>query len=328
MIIPKEIKLKYDHWQPYIERLGELVDQTLFPYCQEYHFAYTSRCKTIESVSEKIETGRFSSWESLDDFFAATIIIPNLNMEEDVIAYLASIFEQVQLRERGSTKKAPDVFKFSSTRFIARYKPLRGAEEILINKINFEVQVRSAFEHAWSIATHSLVYKTDEIDWKILRLSAQLKSSVEQLDMLISGYHDIYPHITEHQWPLMNCKIELLQFIKGKIEEGNIPREVVPNDLSRFCDNVIDFVTSCNKKRDLIHGRLLTRIFENITKEFDSYATTAFPRSVSLFQVIMGIMVRHVNLIPAPERYSAFITPELEIFFPEVKQLNNSFQFE
>ncbi len=328
MIIAKEVKLKYDYLQPYIRKLGELVNQTLFHYCQENHFAYTSKHKTLESVSEKIETGRFESWDSLDDLFAATIIIPNLAMEEEVINYLSSVFEKVILKKKGSDKKDPEVFRFNSTRFIARYKPLKGLEENIVSKMKFEVQIRSAFEHAWSVATHSLAYKTDEVDWRILRLSAQLKSSVEQLDMLISGYSDIYKHITRHEWPMITRKTQLSGFIKEKIETGKIPKEVVPNDLSRFCDNIINLIISCRKRYKLVNSDLLSEILDKIDAELDSYNESTFPRSISLFQLILGVIIRHTNFFPDTDRYTAFVTPELIMLYPEVKKIKKCFQFE
>jgi len=327
MIISNEIKLKYDYFQPYIETLGRIIDQTLFNYCQENHFAYSSRYKTLDSIAEKIETGRFSSWSDLDDLFAATIVIPNLKFEDEVIKYLISTFEQVEIKKRGTDSKDPQIFRFSSTRFVGKYKP-KGSEDNIINDIGFEIQIRTAFEHAWTVATHSLSYKTDEIDWRIFRLTAQLKSSVEQLDMLISGYDDIYKHITKHKWPLIDKKIELIQFIKQQISNKKIPNEHIPKDLSRFCDNIINFVYGCNQQDKFIRSNLLSKILSKIDSEFSLYNITTFPRSISLFQLIVAIIIRDMKIIPDPKKYILFVTPELESFFPDVKKVQTYFKFE
>ena len=178
MIIAKEIKLKFDYHQPYIEKLGTLVNQTLLPYCEANNFAYTYRYKTLESLSEKIETGRYNSWENIDDLFAVSIIIPSHKNEKEIIIFLSNVYKKVSLKAKGSTLKPPDVFRFDSTRFICRLKSLEDDEDNLINKINFEVQIRTAFEHAWSIATHPYAYKTDKVDWKILRLEGNILKSI------------------------------------------------------------------------------------------------------------------------------------------------------
>jgi ppGpp synthetase/RelA/SpoT-type nucleotidyltranferase len=62
----------------------------------------------------------------------------------------------------------------------------------------FEVQIKSAFDHAWSTATHDLTYKAQQIDWRRLRLAAQIKAIVEQLDVAILGFEKMAPLIAEN----------------------------------------------------------------------------------------------------------------------------------
>jgi hypothetical protein len=99
-----------------------------------------------------------------------------------VIDFLGRAFNQVVVRGRNDTRKPPDVFRFEATRFIGMLHRPAGTDpkEPLFN-LAFEVQVRSAFEHAWSVTTHELVYKSQSVDWKRMRLAAQLKAAVEQL---------------------------------------------------------------------------------------------------------------------------------------------------
>ena len=76
--------------------------------------------------------------------------------------------------------------------------------QLNIYNITFEIQVKSAFEHAWAVSTHDLVYKSPEIDWKRLRLAAQIKANVEQLDTLILAFEQTSAIIQENHSPDLN----------------------------------------------------------------------------------------------------------------------------
>jgi hypothetical protein len=110
-----------------------------------------------DSVSEKIETGRFTRWSDLDDLFACCIVIPTLADEMGVLELLRGAFQQVEHRARASTRKDRSVFRFDSTRFIGTLWPIPNNEPAAgISDIRFEVQIRTAFEHAWSVTTHAM----------------------------------------------------------------------------------------------------------------------------------------------------------------------------
>lgn len=191
MLYPSILERKYNEYIPFVKRVSETVKSTLVNFCESKGYAFTSRIKSVESLAEKIETGRFKKWSNLDDLFACTVIIPTLSHEEEVIQFCKNAFEINRTIKRGQNKKAPDVFRFDSTRIYAQIKrtqTLNVDNELSIYNIIFEIQIKSAFEHAWSVSTHDLVYKSSEIDWKKLRLAAQIKANVEQLDTLNSCF--------------------------------------------------------------------------------------------------------------------------------------------
>src|SRR5437764_1108082 len=76
--------------------------------------------KRIESVAEKIDSGRYRRWVDIDDLFACTVVIPTLRDEDRVIAFLKGVFHAVDVRGRNDTRKPPAVFRFEATRFIGR----------------------------------------------------------------------------------------------------------------------------------------------------------------------------------------------------------------
>jgi hypothetical protein len=96
---------------------GRVKDQ-VFAFCDKQGFAFVGRSKTQESLTEKLETGRYGGWGDVDDLYACTIVIPALDREKEVRAFLATTYEQVSITTRGSTLKDPSVFRFDATRFV------------------------------------------------------------------------------------------------------------------------------------------------------------------------------------------------------------------
>jgi ppGpp synthetase/RelA/SpoT-type nucleotidyltranferase len=156
MIVPSAISRRFLELGPQLEILAEQVRDTVSRFCERCNFAYVGRIKKLESLAEKIETGRFCKWSDLDDLFGCAIVIPTLDQEDGVLEFLRGVFIEIQTKRRGSTLKSPDVFRFETTRFVGRLNPISDLEP---NKplygVSFEVQVRSAFEHAWSVTTHA-----------------------------------------------------------------------------------------------------------------------------------------------------------------------------
>src|SRR5262249_31966358 len=153
---------------PSLEALQKYVAATLAPWCRDRAYPFDGRVKTAESVAEKIETGRFSRWSDLDDLVGFSIVVPTVAHEPAVLEMRGTRFRgSPPVRARGSTKKAPDVFRFEATRWYGRVRddPPPPLDERGVAAL-FEVQVRTAFEHAWSTVTHDLVYKGQSVDWR------------------------------------------------------------------------------------------------------------------------------------------------------------------
>lgn len=50
----------------------------------------------------------------------------------------------------------------------------------------FEIQVKTFLQHAWGIATHDLIYKTNEANWGSCRVAYQVKAMLENAEISIS----------------------------------------------------------------------------------------------------------------------------------------------
>ena len=316
---------------PYVTLLGKKVEETVFNFCMENKFAYLGRSKDLQSLAEKIESGRYSNWDELDDLFACTIIVPTLAAEEGVIEFLERVFSKTKITRRGEHDKAPDVFRFDSTRFIGRLRMPDGVDEPShLHDIRFEVQIRSAFEHAWSVTTHALAYKSNNVDWATLRVAAQLKAAVEQLDSLVLTYDQLTQRIVTAPWPDVELKSQIAERFTMLVASQKIPSEAAPKDWSRFGENLYSLLKSsphypANWRE---RPKFITNCLDLLTVEIEKISSMQFPRSISLHQLSLGILMEHGCLGPTLKRFIPIITPELQMLYPSVKNLTARFLFE
>jgi hypothetical protein len=325
VITPAGVNARYAAVEPYLGRLQQYVWGTLSAYCDGRGFALVSRVKTLESLSEKIESGRFSSWAKIDDLVAFAVVVPTLAEEEPVLEFLGEKFRTVDVKRRGAAQKAPDVFRFDSTRFTGRLRPLpEGGGERLIDQVAFEVQVRTAFDHAWIVTTHALTYKSAVIDWKQQRLAAELKATCEKLDLLIVAFSEAAVKIPESPWPVIEAKKRLHRFYAEAAGAGLIPEELLPKDWSRFTDNVFDLGTRCGQR--LTPEEVADAIIGAVSAELAALGFEKIPRSLSLWQITLASLAQ-AGILKAPLRkHWPLITPELEGLYPALKDFNPRFE--
>lgn len=320
MIVPPAIQLRFNESRPHLESLQGIVDRVLLSWARENKYEYHSRPKAVEALAEKIETGRFASWSDLDDLVACAIVVPTHSHEDCVISFLDTAFNRVALKARGSANKPPETFRFDSTRWIGRIgKDPSGSRAPAVEQTLFEVQVRSAFEHAWSVTTHDLVYKGDKIDWRRARLVAQVKATVEQIDMLIDGFEEGTDLISPSPWPEIEKKARLRVCFATKVSSEQIPSELRPKDWARFADNVFGLIRASAPDR-----RRLDHHFDRCYRAFEQYSGDP-PRSCSLFQTAMGVLSEAGLLASVEERYVPLVTAEAETFYPSLKAMTRRF---
>lgn len=326
MIYPSILDRKYQEYYPFVEEVSKKVKSTLIYFCEGKGYAFTSRIKTVESLAEKIETGRFKEWADLDDLFACTVIVPTLSHEDEVIDFCKNTFNSRRIVKRGQNKKAPDSFKFDATRIYACLKKSADTNYesgLNIYDIVFEIQIKSAFEHAWSVSTHDLVYKSSKIDWRRLRLSAQIKATVEQLDTLILAFEQTSLIIKKNDYSEIKMKHKLANKINELFKTGKLPDELQPKDMTHFCDNLYRLINARHNKeiREV-------EVIEQIAEEIQSMPIKKIPLSISLFQYFFAILIQK-GIIDLPiKNYSCHITEELRTLYPDIQISSDSiFQY-
>ncbi|MGB3532826.1 MAG: hypothetical protein WBA13_04845 [Microcoleaceae cyanobacterium] len=325
MTYPAILDRKFNEYKPFVEELAKKVKSTLVNKCEEEGYAFISRVKTIESLAEKIETGRFKKWSDLDDLFACTVIIPTLLHEQKVINYCEDIFKKVRIVKRGQNRKPPDTFRFDSTRLYAKLKNppdfIYLDNQLSIYDITFEIQIKSAFEHAWSVSTHDLVYKNSNIDWARLRLAAQIKATVEQLDMLILSFEEVSKTIGTNNYPEIQTKQTIEKEINKLFDNNKLSDELAPKDMSRFCDNLYQILKKAGKE-----DKDIKKIIQEITNTINLTRNNQIPRSISLFQYILALLIEKQIIKPNLEKYNFHITDEFKALYPSI-QMNSDYIF-
>jgi ppGpp synthetase/RelA/SpoT-type nucleotidyltranferase len=329
MIVPAEIKRKHEMIRPYVERVATHVRDVVRNYAASEGFAFIDRLKDTESIAEKIETGRYKAWADLDDCYGCALIVPTLQHEKAVLAFLQTQFNAVSVRGRGSAQKDPQVFRFDATRFIGslRPSPTLQAESQLV-RIMFEVQIRTAFEHAWSVTTHSWAYKAAHVDWRRMRLVAQLKAAVEQLDALVAGFEFVEGTLSEQHWPQVAAQKTLEMYFRELFVTHRIPNEAAPHSWTRFCQNLLGFLTSSRREYVRDPVAIVEAALQEITAAMAEWTEKDFPRSVSLLQVCVGLLAERGYVKEAPRGYTLLLTDELRALFPATRKLGNGFLLE
>lgn len=331
MIVPGIVARKYSNEQHYVRAVSERVKDILSHHTEVLGMPFLGRIKDMESLTEKLESGRFRKWTDIDDLYACAVVMPTLQSESVILEFLQERFDTVQVRKRGSSLKDPSVFRFDATRFIGRLKAdERLPEDSPLRLVNFEVQLRSAFEHAWSAATHQLTYKPDQIDWRRLRLAAQLKASVEQLDQVLIGFDLAADAVAEHKWPEIESKKLIEKFFRERFCDGHFPEEVAPASWGRFCDNFYSLILATSETfvKDKDKERLTRDILHKLSEALLSAGPEAMPRSLTLTQYSLGLLAEN-NIITTPfARLTPLLTDDLFTMHPATRGLAPGFDFE
>jgi len=186
MKIPASVRRLFEDQHDRNFRLKVKVDERIKGIKDE-RWHYESRVKTLQSFALKVESGRFPNPGALEDFFAGTLVVANASELDRAEALVLSKFTLIERRppKAGATHKRPDSFPFDDLRLYIRLSTDPSLPKIDLMDVTFELQIKTFLQHAWSIATHDLIYKSDEVNWGTERIAFQTKAMLEHAEVSI-----------------------------------------------------------------------------------------------------------------------------------------------
>ncbi len=304
-----ELIARYQELERRAVELRPKVDQTLLAYAGRSGYLYESRIKTRTSYIEKLQTGRFSSTD-VEDILACTLVVPTTSDVERCIRELPPAIVVASQRGPSSRQKDPAVFRFDEWQLTCT---LATSSSTAPPPLQFELQVKTVTIHAWGRATHALVYKGDEFDWRRERLSAQLRALAEQADLLYDEFLRISRRVPRSRSKQTDDLQAAALALKSWIEDGLVPKEHRPDSAVRFAQSVL----ALSRSTDVSVAQILTA-----TQKW--LESNGHPLSVSTFQVLLGVASGLVSDWRRVRQFRCLITEDLEHVFPGVRSVPDS----
>ncbi|MEP2239035.1 MAG: hypothetical protein ABJI22_11790, partial [Maribacter sp.] len=235
--------------------LKKRVDK-LFLAIKEDQWHYISRLKKLESYAQKLETCRVADISRLEDFFACTIVVENNKALKTVKSILKKHvkIEYIRPKKENFTSKDSSSFIFDDIRMYVKLKTTSAGPKGPINNIIFEIQIKTFLQHAWSIATHDLMYKSDTISWTKQRVAYQVKAMLENAEVSIEKASTLkrLPGL-----PYDNPRVQSQNKIKTFVLKHFLPSRL-PQDLVRLIGNIEYLMKTFNLDLDKLEKYLET----------------------------------------------------------------------
>ncbi len=307
MKIPTSIRLLYDELYEINKKLKVKVDERIISF-KEVRWHYESRLKSLESFTLKIETGRISKPIELEDFFACTLVVENKSSLEKAENIVLSHFNLYDRRppSEGYTSKDTHSFPFDDLRLYVRWKDDPMVRPTGIDGILFEVQIKTFLQHAWSIATHDLIYKSDSISWAKERIAYQIKAMLEHAEISILEAEKLAAsQVLNKKSERITDLLKIIELLKGLWSMSDLPKDMV-----RLASNVMSILKSVDIKINR-----LREILDEETKIGRGVKTL----NLSPYGIIIQSLLNQETekllcfLSSEPKRFKIFIPQEIDI---------------
>ena len=195
---------EYHEKLPVYEKMKTVILRLLQSCLEENHILVSgleARVKTEQSLAGKLELKGFK-YRSLDDItdVVGARIITFYSDEVDIISALAEKLFEIDWDNSVDKRKMLEIDRFGylSLHYVCRIPETlyKDPEVPQLNKIRFELQMRSTLQHVWANMYHDIGYKSDveipiEYQRNMTRLAGMLELADEQFSHIrkeINGY--------------------------------------------------------------------------------------------------------------------------------------------
>lgn len=190
------------------------------------------RIKEKEALRRKIIYKRkYQKLSDITDVIGCRIITLFEDDVERVFALVQREFEVVEVVDHRRKMQEMTEFGYNSLHVIVRFSPVRLqlTEYAGYADVKFEIQIRSALQHAWAEVEHGLGYKNEyEVPRAVRRRLSRLSASLELLDeefMHIRDEIERYNQSIDRVEHVMRTDVNLhslTRYITGSAEVRNI----------------------------------------------------------------------------------------------------------
>jgi hypothetical protein len=236
MKVPPHLRTVYEQQHQLNETLRATAQDVMAGFKQP-RWHYEARLKRLESFALKIESGRVPDPSAMEDFFACTLVVRNSGEVPVAEAEVLEHFRLVERRPRNPirTHKGPEAFPFDDLRLYVTLKPSELSRPTDLENITFEIQIKSFLQHAWSIATHDLLYKSNDVRWAKARIAYQIKAMLEHAELVIE---EVEPLAGAQALAKTDVRTEEVSLLIEAIKE-RWPNERLPTDVKRLAENIL-----------------------------------------------------------------------------------------
>lgn len=258
MKISRLVRELYADLHPQYVGLQKNVDSLVFSN-KEPRWHYESRIKGEESFALKLETGRVPKPEEPEDLFACTLVVQNHSKIADAESLVKRLFAIKNRRPQAdsATHLSPENFGFDDLRLYVSWKDDLALPPTSLSDIVFEIQIKTFLQHAWGIATHDFVYKSDDVDWAESRIAFQVKAMLEHAELSIGEARKLSGAKLLGRCDRRHSELkETIKKIASLWESAQLPA-----DLKRLAENIINL------------ARLLRLSLDDIWSAVDSATT-------------------------------------------------------
>jgi hypothetical protein len=140
--------------------------------------------------------------------------------------------------------------------------------------------------------------------------------------MLILAFEQTSVFIQENDYAEIKTKRYLATEINKLFENGKIPDELKPKDMSRFCENLYRLLVNTGQEKDV------KNLIKQIVKKISLTKTNQIPLSLSLFQYFVAILISDEMIKPSTEKYYWHITQEVITLYPSLQKISFIFKYD
>jgi ppGpp synthetase/RelA/SpoT-type nucleotidyltranferase len=290
MKVDERIRAEFKRQQSLAERLKERVDDDFVNRSDSWH--YESRVKSEESFALKIEAGRVRDPAAVEDVFGCVLVVRNALELPAAIDFVRVLYGEPDEQRPASlerTRKSPSDFLFDDVRLYLRYSVPDYLPQPEFVGVKFEIQIRTFLQHAWAIATHDVVYKADDVNWRRERVAHQIRATLEQAEVAIERMSELQE---TKALPQASSRFDDVNAIINLLRD-EWPADQLPHDLRRLSESIavvaraVDVSIPDGLSRLLADGRAALNGAHNLNwspyRSTLQYAATSRPQKLRTY---------------------------------------------